>query len=201
MDTTTAAAKLARIKVCVEPAQRRMDTFNDRIDPYRADFQRQLNAVSGSRDPPWIRLRRLYAIADQIMSHSDGLTACTRGCNHCCHIPVALTSEEAKMLGAKVGRKPKLDKAKMFRDISGLPFGYDYPCPFLDGKECSIYEDRPLACRIHVNVDDIPLLCELEPTSPEPIRVPSMDTTWIVSVYYAICGYRMADIREYFPRR
>lgn len=34
------------------------------------------------------------------------VAACRRGCSHCCSLPVAITSAEARLIGEAVGREP-----------------------------------------------------------------------------------------------
>ncbi|MHC4336758.1 MAG: YkgJ family cysteine cluster protein [Planctomycetota bacterium] len=50
--------------------------------------------------------------------------------------------------------------------------GLKLPCPFLSGGLCTIYEQRPTACREHL-VTDSALLCETKPTDePNVVMMP-----------------------------
>lgn len=102
---------------------------------------------------------------------------CRAGCSACCFQPVPVTEPEARFLGELVGSLPEdqqesvrsrvretvsaleignLDRAfeqvdrLTQQDLEALAARYRrtrMPCPFLSGGMCSIYEQRPLACR------------------------------------------------------
>ncbi len=74
-----------------------------------------------------------------------------------------LLSEEwsADLLGGNIR------SARVTADLGLRYFHLGIPCPFLDEESCSIYEDRPLACREYVVTSD-PVACA-DPT-PETVR-------------------------------
>lgn len=137
------------------------------------------------------------------------LSACKRGCTHCCHMPVAVFEDEARLIAQASGRpvcEPK-DFTRLSivgppeeegeRELRSLAAYTGQRCPFLSGGDCSIYEQRPLACRTHFNLDRDELLCRL--SAPE-IQVPQADATVLLATCFAILGVtRVADIREWFP--
>jgi hypothetical protein len=133
--------------------------------------------------------------------------ACTRGCSHCCHIPVAITSTEAVLIGtasAKPVATPAglscgdLDFAKVSDWEAQQQRFVGQPCPFLRGNECSIYDRRPFRCRVHVSLDDDDLLCRL--VGGQDVPVPYADTRQVLAIFMAAQpGETMADIREFFP--
>lgn len=154
--------------------------------------------VKSHSDPPRLRLRMLYKIADEMMAHTQGFVACKRGCSHCCYTPVPITPIEADLIGADIRVKRR---TAPLREVATptQPFeGYTKPCTFLVNGACSIYEHRPLACRIHYSVDDDDMLCRLD--HPGPIPVPYLDVTPFRTAYLALTGMRVADIREFFPK-
>ena len=77
------------------------------------------------------------------------------------------------------------------------------PCPFLKGGECSIYDSRPLTCRMHLNFDIDPYWCLHENwTRPEAL-IPRPDITPLMEAYHALAGKVrpvVADIRDFFPQ-
>lgn len=72
------------------------------------------------------------------------------------------------------------------------------PCPFLVRKACSVYEHRPVACRVLVNLDDDDLLCRHAPTYSA--EVPYADARAIKALALAAqASSEFADIRDFFP--
>lgn len=142
--------------------------------------------------------------------------ACKPGCAHCCHIPVNITDVEAKEIGRRIGRTPadgsdmrtvlelyKLQVDDAQHPLPGAPSmdrPYSSPCPFLAGTTCSIYDVRPMACRVHFNLDDDELLCRL--VANESIPVPLANAMTIKAMYLmAQPSAKLADIRWFFPKQ
>ncbi len=108
--------------------------------------------------------------------------SCQKGCGACCRqlVPIAEIEarrlrelveampeprkstilarfEDARQRLARVGLLEKLRRPRQFRDEDVIPFGVDYfqqgiACPFLEEESCSIYAERPLACREYLVV-------------------------------------------------
>jgi Fe-S-cluster containining protein len=88
-----------------------------------------------------------------------GAIACKAGCDHCCHQSVGLTPPEALAIRdhLRATRSPEALAALAARiaELRGRTRGLttderyspQFPCPFLEAGQCSIYEARPLACR------------------------------------------------------
>jgi hypothetical protein len=189
----------ARLRVSTEQAERNVREIRARMGDKLDTFTPRIEAVIRSREPVWVRLRQLYALADEMNSYNGDNVACRRGCNHCCHIAVVMIEPEAKMLGARLRIKPK-DVARKYREFDIFSYNYHTPCPFLKQGECSIYADRPLACRNLVNADIDDLLCHMMPSPPQP-TVPYLNRVPFDVAYVAVCqSQRVADIREYFPQ-
>lgn len=87
----------------------------------------------------------------------DVPVACGKGCSHCCNIWVSVTAPEvlyiAKRLSdgtfASVSAAYEATKTYSHADRPNHP----YPCPHLRGNLCSIYESRPLFCRLAASGD------------------------------------------------
>ena len=123
--------------------------------------------------------------------------ACQKGCSSCCHqIVDVFTWEEPKIfefIFRKFDRKKKRELArnlkrwfKIFnkhtRDASRSdPLSFDeirniqhvfrenkVACPFLIGSSCSIYDVRPMVCRVHYQADTSEN-CQRDPHLTTPI--------------------------------
>lgn len=159
----------------------------------------------------------LHCAADVISSavERSGAAACRDGCSHCCHIAVMISAPEARLLAKSTGRTmvavPARSIALSIDDLKASGEQIDeiraettaaftgVPCPFLKDNSCSVYADRPLACRYQVSLDDDDLLCQLvEGTN---VRVPYLDNSTRTLAATVILGptQRIADIRDWFP--
>ena len=108
--------------------------------------------------------------------------SCKKGCGACCRHLVPIAQIEARRLRDLVEEMPeprrstirarfenarrrlegsnlleKLREPGSLRDGEVIPFGMDYfhqriACPFLEDESCSIYAERPLACREYLVV-------------------------------------------------
>lgn len=119
-------------------------------------------------------IRRLYEFADvwvkKMLAKDGAKPPCCKGCFHCCREPVYGTMSEVKHIvsllsdGEREALRPKLiEWREKFKAAAGgefvnnnLPSAFKYRtfnlwCPLLapDGT-CSIYENRPISCRVHV---------------------------------------------------
>ncbi|MNL33134.1 hypothetical protein D3C87_1550280 [compost metagenome] len=111
-----------------------------------------------------------------------------------------MTETEADILGKFVGRKPK--KITQRVDIlANIPKYNGVPCPFLKKGRCSVYEVRPLACRIHFNLADTPYFCNTD-IPPGDSLVPQINNSEIDKAHFRAFGKEVwADIRDFFPTR
>lgn len=88
-----------------------------------------------------------------------GAVACKAGCAHCCYQVVAVTAAEAFAIFEHLQRSRSAPELELLRAhvaelyqrtharTSSERFSPEFPCVFLEGGSCSIYEARPLACR------------------------------------------------------
>lgn len=130
---------------------------------------------------------------------------------------VMVYEQEAQIIGRAIGVKPKTPNPDVTFDV-GLSSKeedsrakaealtnefFGVPCTFLVDGSCSIYEDRPMNCRLQINMDEDSTLCELVPG--DSIPVPYLNVESSRTVYAMVMarksdgGSRMADLRHYFP--
>jgi Fe-S-cluster containining protein len=114
--------------------------------------------------------------------------SCAKGCGACCRQLVPISATEARGIRAlldglpeprqseirgrflaarrrleEAGLLDRLLSSRSFDPGASEPFGLEYfhlgvPCPFLEEEACSIYEERPIACREYLVTSD-PLHC------------------------------------------
>lgn len=199
----------------------RVEHFNSHVNPEarRIAHDAAYRAQSIPAKVAWLR-----ADAAEVLKAAGPVSACGRGCSHCCHIGVTVSKAEAEVIGRSIGRKvakpppdrvlnmadmieadnPRERLAKLRKQQAWLRDAYHgQACTFLSPfGVCTIYEARPLICRWQISVDTDSMLCELVPQEVEPVRVPYLDMTDMHTVYAANFGASpMADIRDWFPRK
>jgi Fe-S-cluster containining protein len=184
-----------------EHAERMAMQLNQRID---SAGMRALGLQAKAAKSPKAKVILLRQMADKLGEAAQGLVPCRKGCNHCCHMATMIHLGEAEAIAKATGTKMTMPKAFNvdLANVEKLRNRYDgVPCRFLVAGSCSIYAERPLACRLHIVVDRDNTLCEIVPG--EKIRVPMVDTIkydWAISdAWGGPLEMRYADIREFFP--
>jgi Fe-S-cluster containining protein len=181
---------------------RRLEVVHD-VAMRNAELAEQAHVVSSIRlalvsaQAPTVskRLIWLRRSADAFSNAYAPRAACRAGCSHCCHIPMTITKSEAMVIARETGR---VLQERDGREPDVEP-GYNNPCPFLVDSKCSIYASRPLACRVHLNMDVDDLLCRLIPGALVP--VPYADKRPVIAAMVACFGSsESADIRTWFRR-
>ena len=146
------------------------------------------------------KLRRIYALSDELSRTREPFTACKMGCASCCRMNVTISSLEAEQLAGVTGRKAAV-VAQSRRHQVGTFDGVD--CPFLVESVCTVYVDRPLACRNHASYYTSSFACDTVnmPVTDAPM-VNFSGTTQALSLVSAGKGPAVfADIRDFFPAK
>lgn len=179
----------------------------------------QLNSLMGDlqdADNFESALMSAREIASVFQQAADGLAACKKGCSDCCNIPVMVTSAEAQVIAKRIGRElsvPKVShQAAVMDDIGSKRLAAvsnkrytGTPCPFKSSAgACSIYEERPLPCRLQFNMDNDNLLCKLVPKND--VHVPYLNAFQVELALMARIALdpvysqqvTVADIRDWF---
>jgi len=117
---------------------------------------------------------------------------CKKGCSHCCHQPVAITPQEAALIGDYIGRKPSKPRHQKYDRESRDP------CPFLKDNACSIYKVRPIACRTFFTYDDVEF-CKVGDVNHRIATIESnASVVKLCAELMRKCNSKDADIREFF---
>lgn len=168
-------------------------------NPWVRHFAHEVKGILQANASKKSKYGQFQKLADRLNQAVMPHAACSRGCSHCCNIAVMSFPFEAERIGQHIGRAPQA--------LTGIPDSPEAavdahngePCPFLKDHQCSIYEVRPLACRMHANIGDSPFFCDTSIPSEQTI-VPSLDANafWQgVVVTFGIDAHR--DLREFFP--
>lgn len=144
------------------------------------------------------KLGKIYALLGDVSAAVGPYTPCKKGCSGCCKMNVSITSVEAQRLAAAAGRRmtqvryPIAHPEERFAGV---------PCPFLVDEACSVYEDRPFACRAHFSFDSSSYWCQ-----PERAYVGEMGQLELggakkayVDIATRTSMHGFADIRDFFP--
>ena len=182
-------------------ADKQLDAFFDSVTPelkaHVTSLPKRITQISAR---PVIRLKEVLNTADQIFDQAGKFAACARGCGHCCHVSVPITQFEARYMGDNLGIAPIELKMTIKHELS--EYGSHTPCPFLKQGECSIYEFRPLTCRMHMNFDVDNYWCLHENWQKPEAEIPRPTIQPLIDAYHmtiANVAPIMGDIRDFFP--
>ena len=172
-------------------AEAKLDEFFESVSPafkaHVVSLPKRITQISARLE---VKLKEVLNTADQIFGHAGKFAACARGFGHCCHVSVPITQFEARYMGNNLGIKHKL-----------IEYGSHTSCPFLHHGECSIYEHRPLTCRMHMNFDRDNYWClhenwqKPDAETPRPTIQPPIDAYQMTISQVAPI---MGNIRDFF---
>lgn len=155
------------------------------------------------KSDPFKSLVELYVYFDDVAAYTKGLTACKKGCSHCCHMEVGLHQIEADYIGIMTGFKPAKPPERFGNKNQGW-IDPARPCPFLKENVCSIYEFRPMVCRTHMSFEETDELCRHDnPNKDRKIPQINRDTSYpgAMKAYAELMhryGGGIADLRDFF---
>ena len=146
--------------------------------------------------------RKVIKIADRMVKALRPHVACEPGCTACCHMNTLIYEHEAKRLAEVSGRKMTTLPYRPMDVVLAEGNKYNFqPCPFLVKSRCSVYEDRPLVCRVHHSLSDTALDCNPFVSSGRP----PMYNPDVVEVPYRVINAAVnpiepwGNIAEFFP--
>lgn len=149
-----------------EKNKEELSNLIDEVVPFLLKFKREKGP-----EPTYLYLRKTI---DNIKEKSgiDSQISCNGKCSFCCHSNILVSHDEGIYVRTIVKQKgiiPNQDRIKKqkssgdthFKDISWQ----DKACSLLSDpdengdRQCTIYEDRPIICRIH-NSTENPINCD-----------------------------------------
>ena len=181
--------------------QERGDWVRDHFSAHFKRLAHEAEAISESALPLEKKASRVIEIVDALGGHVAKVAACRRGCSYCCNQSVIISEWEAERIGKAIGLEPATAQSAETVDFQKIQGDYSgVPCVFLKAGECSIYENRPLACRKLYSLEDTPELCDMKKYPGG--RVGYFNFSWLEMTYAVMFfdeGQNFADIREFFP--
>ena len=145
------------------------------------------------------QLEAVYRLIDEFNAFLAPFMSCKKGCSHCCHIDVQITTLEAELIQVRQGIPA--------HQSPQFTHGHHDPCPFLTPYgSCGIYESRPLICRMYQVVGE-PEHCkdgynQLTYVNAEMGHFGNAHFAnlmrWLIHVVESNPGCRLADIRDFF---
>lgn len=187
-------------------------TAEERAAAFKHQWPRELlveaielpKKVASMNAKPMLRILPILDVVGRFSEAATAYVACSRGCNHCCHIQVAITGLEAQLLGNRIGVKPVVLQQPRLRPQES--FDYNTPCTFLENNECSIYDNRPFVCRNHSSFETSADSCRLTDENGgrrQGVQLLTPDFPGVkeaLNVVVNLVGRTdYADIRDYFP--
>lgn len=171
-----------------------------------AHHQDRMNDMSNQAlraTSPTTKVRILREVLSVLHQAATPHAACKKGCSACCHQAIALSADEAAIIGREIGVKPKTPTAYASpesREATRRQW-YGQPCPFLRDGACSIYASRPLACRTLYVVDADALLCTVDTADPpQALYFDPRPYDLMIGMIFAYQMERFADVRDFFPQ-
>lgn len=165
------------------------------MPPALARKEEELYAIiSGLRMSPLKKLIYLYDFIDELYGFAAKYTPCRKGCSHCCHYRVSISSLEADYIEKKAGVK-----SRKKQPFSILKSYHGAPCPFLENGSCSIYDARPYPCRTLVSMCGTAHWCHPQKSNGAALKI--LVFSEVVRSYehvVNISGSPIFDIREIF---
>ena len=147
------------------------------------------------------KLKWVHTQVDFLISQNSDKSSCLKGCHYCCYHPIQLSHVEINNIKKKYlianPKRLEVQKTNIGKGLrSDNPISYkDRACVYLnDTGTCSVYQDRPLICRL-THVQSNPEHCHWENKDKPIEHLPVTKAALLVAAFYM--GHTEID---YIPR-
>lgn len=151
------------------------------------------------------KAKRLLQLLDQMAELFQPVSPCKEGCANCCNQSLVIFDWEADRIAEASGRSKSQFKGASVTSWSmekrkEIVARYEgVACPFLVDNRCSVYEVRPLSCRVHISLEDSPDPCDIVNNPGARVAYVNMEAArWVWATLFVTTGRFAGDIREFF---
>lgn len=168
--------------------------------PWVADLSSLTDPIINANASSRSKMQSLVRLADRINDAVSTNVACQgNGCSKCCYQAVTVSGIEATWIHEKTGRPIKTGVSRSIDGLQEMRSQFvGKPCPFLKEGACSIYEVRPIACRLSMSIAHSPYFCDTQiPAELSAVPALNMHEFWLA---YAKVSLKtdLGDIRDFF---
>jgi Fe-S-cluster containining protein len=167
------------------------------LDALDEDPRHEFMAALRREIPARAKLNQLKKASDRLSKLVTPHSACQSGCSFCCSISVVICESEARAIAKATGRKMKIPQG--IPSLSVRDKWHKVPCSFLKKGRCSVYDDRPIVCRLMFNMADTSEQCNTDIESKNShvvtLNLKQMEHGFLG----AFLNEQWGDIRDFFP--
>lgn len=131
------------------------------------------------------KLNWLRKEVDSLLKESTENSKCKKGCHFCCFHPISLSKVEMNsiLVDTPSLNQHRLEKQKdHFSNDTEIPYE-ERACVYLEDGNCTIYEKRPLICRL-THVSSLPENCHWENEVFPIEHLPVTKAALLVGAFY-----------------
>ncbi len=154
---------------------------DDQLKGRLKDHLRKLSELqTDSEKIQWVRSQ-----VDCMLDDSVSESKCERGCHFCCFHPISLSRIEMKdILETETVQSPSrlVSQRKHFGNGESISYE-ERACVYLKEGQCSIYQKRPLICRL-THVSSRPENCNYENEMNPIEHLPVTEAALLVGAFY-----------------
>ena len=130
----------------------------------------RLRSIRNENASGKVKRSRFVQIGKEIDEAIAPFAPCRQGCSHCCNGHTLLFRHEAEVLARVSGRAMAHVPPPTYEDVQRQSQFRFAPCPFLADGACSVYEHRPLACRLTHSLNETADACITVDGSPGKVN-------------------------------